>query len=154
MSNLEQSVSGTDQAVCADFSEERRRFLRWLKAFERVARVRPAGLSRWYNGRNVTAYCRSGTLGIRLRGGHALCLATIEVSPEFCGKGFFASFVHAARSEPGFPFDRIEIEAVQNDRFAAWLASNGFLRIDGTGATGGAGCSFNLNLDVTPLRGK
>jgi hypothetical protein len=37
MSNLEQSVSGTDQPVGADFSEERKRFLRWLKAFGRVA---------------------------------------------------------------------------------------------------------------------
>ncbi|WP_321844990.1 hypothetical protein [Paraburkholderia bannensis] len=134
------------EPACAVFSEERRRFLRWLRAFERVARVRPAGLSRWYRGRIITVYCRSGTFGIRMRGGHGLCLASIEVSPEFCGKGFFASLVAALRNELAFPFDRIEIEAVQNDSFAIWLVCNGFQRIDGTGSTGGAGSSFNLNL--------
>lgn len=75
-----------------------------------------------------------------------LCLATIEISPEFCGKGFFASFVEAVRSESAFPFDRMEIEAVQNDRFAGWLARNGFQQIGGMGLTVGAGSSFNLNL--------
>jgi hypothetical protein len=73
------------------------------------------------------------------------------VPPEFCGKGFFASFVHTARSEPWFPFDRIEIEAVQHDRFAAWLARNGFLRIDGIGSTGGAGRSFIFFLFVVDV---
>jgi hypothetical protein len=78
----------------------------------------------------------------------------IEVNPEFCGKGLFASFVDGVRNESGIPSDRIEIEAVQNDRFAAWLVRHSFRRIDGTGSTGGAGSSFNLNLDPAISGGK
>lgn len=104
------------------------------------------GMSRWYRGRVFTGYCRSGTPGARKRGGHALCLANIEVGPYCRGKGFFALLIDAASTNPEFPFDRIEIEAVLNDRFALWLARNGFQRFGGTGSLDGAANSFNLQL--------
>ncbi|WP_321845012.1 hypothetical protein [Paraburkholderia bannensis] len=81
-----------------------------------------------------------------MRGGHALSLANIEVRPEFCGKGFFASLIDVASSELAFLFDRIEIEAVQNDRFSVWLAGNGFQRFGVIGSLAGTANSFNLHL--------
>jgi hypothetical protein len=146
MTTFELNDRSGGQGFSAMFAEERRRFLRWLEAFESVSQTRAGGMSRWYRGKVLTAYCRSGTLGVRLRGGHALCLANVEVRTAFRGKGFFASLITAVRSEPAFPFDRIEIEAVQNDGFAVWLAVNGFQRFGDIGAPVGAANSFNLDL--------
>ncbi|SPK77091.1 protein of unknown function (plasmid) [Cupriavidus taiwanensis] len=91
-------------------------------------------------------YCRCGTLGARLRGGNALCLASIDVDVSYRGKGFFASLVNALGSEPSLTFDRIEVESVINDRLAGWLARNGFQRFGGTDALGETGHSFQRKL--------
>ncbi len=37
-------------------------------------------------------------------------------------------------TDSSFPFDRIELESVFNERFASWLERNGFRRFDGAGA--------------------
>ena len=101
------------------------------------------GMSRWYRGNVLAAYCRSGTPGARLRGGKALCLANIEVSPEYRGKGFFTLLIEAISSEFELRFDRIEIQEVQNDRFAIWLERNGFQQNGRAGALDGVAHTFS-----------
>ena len=127
------------------FEREIARFLRWLKVFEGVSRTRPMGMSRWYRGNVLAAYCRSGTPGARLRGGNALWLANIEVSTERRGKGFFTLLIEAIGSEPELRFDRIEIQEVQNSRFAIWLERNGFQQVGRAGPLDGAALSFSCS---------
>ncbi|QBR04406.1 GNAT family N-acetyltransferase [Paraburkholderia pallida] len=70
-------------------------------------------------------------------------LANIEVSPEYRGKSFFTSLMEMVISEPKLPFECIEIEAVQNERFATRLERNGFKRNGRTGLSDGAANSFS-----------
>lgn len=149
-------VSGTMEAVPVEgdgfrtrsgvqpvFAREIVRFLRWVKVFEGVSRARPMGLSRWYRGNVLAAYCRSGTPGARLRGGKALCFANIEVSPAYRGRGLFTLLIEAVSSEPDLVFDRIEIQEVQNARFATWLERNGFQKNGRAGPPDGVAHSFS-----------
>jgi hypothetical protein len=123
------------------FEQDIQCYLRWVRVLERASRVRPAGLSRWYQGSVFSVYSRSGTAGSRLRGRNALCFADVKVREEYCGQGFFPMLVDAVLTA-GLPFDSLELESVLNAGFADWLARNGFSAFNTAEGWGYLGASF------------
>ena len=128
------------------FEREVRRYLRWVKALERLSRQRPGGLSRWYRGPVLAVYTRAGTPGSRLRGRNSLCFADISIREEYQGQGFFGMLVSALVAQEDLPFDRLEIESLLNKRFGQWLDRNGFLRFSTVEGWGDLGACFYREL--------
>jgi GNAT superfamily N-acetyltransferase len=124
------------------FETEIQRYVRWVRALERISHERPGGLSRWYQGPVFSVYTRAGTPGSRLRGRNSLCFGDIAVREEYQGKGFFGMLVAALASEEDFPFDRLEIESLLNVRFGQWLDRNGFVRFSTVEGWGDMGACF------------
>jgi GNAT superfamily N-acetyltransferase len=134
------------------FEKEIQRYLRWVRVLDRMSKSRPAGLSRWYQGEVFCVYSRAGTPGSRLRGGNALCLANIEVKPQYQGQGFFAMLVERLEQETHWPFDGLELESVMNERLGKWLRRNGFEPLYSMPGRGDLGATFGMQFSGTRPR--
>lgn len=127
-----------DMRVSNRFNDSRQQaellaYLSWLDTLsEESTRVLFPARSKWFRSEGFSAYTRMGVAHLSGQKARVLCLASVELVPEYRSQGFFTRLLSELQVQKDrYRIEALTIESVQVERLARFLLKKGFVHYQG-----------------------